>query len=168
MLGAQNSLIDRLPCLFYLLSGLTGVEIGNYLIKSAVKELLSEFPKMHQFSSLSPIPGFREWLLGEINSFLHHQGIKTAAHNHCLHGRWYSLGLMALILHLLQPVGKTLSSISSPRLSWPSLKEPWSVQLGPSLTPWRKCSPTTVGLAMTGLQHCWKSPWWDSVPDICT
>ncbi|XP_006816092.1 malonyl-CoA decarboxylase, mitochondrial-like [Saccoglossus kowalevskii] len=47
--------------------GLQGVDLGNYLIKQVVKHLQAEFPKMHQFSSLSPIPGFREWLLGEIH-----------------------------------------------------------------------------------------------------
>jgi len=47
--------------------GLGGVELGNYLIKSVVKELLQEFPQMHQFSSLSPIPGFKDWLISQIN-----------------------------------------------------------------------------------------------------
>ena len=52
---------------YSLLSGLQGVELGNHLIKSVVKELQSEFPTMHLFSSLSPIPGFRDWLIAEIN-----------------------------------------------------------------------------------------------------
>ncbi|XP_041462453.1 malonyl-CoA decarboxylase, mitochondrial-like [Lytechinus variegatus] len=47
--------------------GLQGVELGNHLIKSVVKELQSEFPSMHLFSSLSPIPGFRDWLVSQIN-----------------------------------------------------------------------------------------------------
>ncbi|XP_030851248.1 malonyl-CoA decarboxylase, mitochondrial [Strongylocentrotus purpuratus] len=47
--------------------GLQGVELGNHLIKSVVKELQSEFPSMHLFSSLSPIPGFRDWLISQIN-----------------------------------------------------------------------------------------------------
>jgi len=46
--------------------GLAGIELGNYLIKQVVKELQKEFPKMSMFSSLSPIPGFRNWLLGEL------------------------------------------------------------------------------------------------------
>ncbi|XP_078619044.1 malonyl-CoA decarboxylase, mitochondrial-like isoform X1 [Branchiostoma floridae x Branchiostoma japonicum] len=50
--------------------GLQGVELGNYLIKRVVRELQAEFPKMTQFSSLSPIPGFRDWLVGEINKVL--------------------------------------------------------------------------------------------------
>merc|ERR1712168_1071093 len=47
--------------------GLLGVELGNYLIKSVVKKLSNEFPNITQFSSLSPIPGFKDWLIGEIN-----------------------------------------------------------------------------------------------------
>lgn len=43
--------------------GLQGIEMGNYLIKAVVKKLQEEFPHLRQFSSLSPIPGFRDWLL---------------------------------------------------------------------------------------------------------
>ncbi|CAL8109982.1 unnamed protein product [Orchesella dallaii] len=48
--------------------GLTGIELGNYLIKRVVRELQSEFPKMTQYSSLSPIPGFTKWLIGSLKS----------------------------------------------------------------------------------------------------
>lgn len=51
--------------------GLQGIDLGNYLIKQVVRELQSEFPRMFQFSSLSPIPGFKEWLMGEINKSIH-------------------------------------------------------------------------------------------------
>ncbi|KAL8575344.1 hypothetical protein ACOMHN_048637 [Nucella lapillus] len=51
--------------------GLQGVELGNYLIKSVVRRLQSEFPHLAQFSSLSPIPGFRDWLVGRLNAQLH-------------------------------------------------------------------------------------------------
>ncbi|ELU09365.1 hypothetical protein CAPTEDRAFT_171705 [Capitella teleta] len=51
--------------------GLAGVDLGNYLIKNTVKELLLEYPQMHQFSSLSPIPGFHDWLSAEITRYLH-------------------------------------------------------------------------------------------------
>lgn len=47
--------------------GLSGIELGNYLIKRVVKELQAEFPKINQFSSLSPIPGFHKWLLNELS-----------------------------------------------------------------------------------------------------
>ncbi|XP_063405322.1 malonyl-CoA decarboxylase, mitochondrial-like isoform X1 [Mytilus trossulus] len=51
--------------------GLQGIDLGNYLIKQVVRELQSEFPRIYQFSSLSPIPGFKEWLIMEINRNLH-------------------------------------------------------------------------------------------------
>lgn len=51
--------------------GLQGIDLGNYLIKKVVKELQSEFPGIYQFSSLSPIPGFKDWLLVELNQHLH-------------------------------------------------------------------------------------------------
>lgn len=53
--------------------GLQGVELGNYLIKRVVRELQYEYPSITQFSSLSPIPGFRDWLMGRVNSHLHHE-----------------------------------------------------------------------------------------------
>ena len=46
---------------------LAGIDISNYLIKRVVKQLQAEFPSMTMFSSLSPIPRFRDWLLTEIN-----------------------------------------------------------------------------------------------------
>jgi malonyl-CoA decarboxylase len=42
---------------------LQGIELGTFLIKQAVQRLKDEFPDMAQFSTLSPIPGFRSWLL---------------------------------------------------------------------------------------------------------
>ena len=55
--------------------------MGNYLIKSVVQEMLAEFPKMQNFSSLSPIPGFKEWLVGEITKYVHQHG-KTRREPH--------------------------------------------------------------------------------------
>ncbi|PVD28923.1 hypothetical protein C0Q70_11518 [Pomacea canaliculata] len=51
--------------------GLKGVELGNYLIKRVVHELQTEFPHIASFSSLSPIPGFRDWLMNQINLQMH-------------------------------------------------------------------------------------------------
>lgn len=52
--------------MFYSISssqiGLQGIELGNYLIKRVATELAKEFPKIDQFSSLSPIPNFKSWL----------------------------------------------------------------------------------------------------------
>ncbi|PBC25423.1 malonyl-CoA decarboxylase, mitochondrial [Apis cerana] len=46
--------------------GLQGIELGNYLIKEVAKEVISEFPMIHELSSLSPIPNFRTWFLEKI------------------------------------------------------------------------------------------------------
>jgi malonyl-CoA decarboxylase len=42
--------------------GLRGVSFGNFLIKQVVEELSRDFPKLHTFTTLSPIPGFAEWM----------------------------------------------------------------------------------------------------------
>jgi malonyl-CoA decarboxylase len=43
--------------------GLKGVSFGNVLIKQVVEDLGKEFPRVRTFATLSPIPGFRAWLL---------------------------------------------------------------------------------------------------------
>jgi malonyl-CoA decarboxylase len=51
---------------FYSISncqpGLRGVSLGNFLIKQVVDQLSLEFPRVNMFCTLSPIPGFRDWL----------------------------------------------------------------------------------------------------------
>jgi malonyl-CoA decarboxylase len=42
--------------------GLDGISFGNFLIKRVVDRLLQEFPNLKTFATLSPIPGFLEWL----------------------------------------------------------------------------------------------------------
>lgn len=46
--------------------GLKGITLGNFLIKQVVRELVTELPNLKQFSTLSPVPGFRRWLEKEI------------------------------------------------------------------------------------------------------
>ena len=57
---------------FYSISncqpGLRGVSLGNFLIKQVAGLLSAEFPRMKQFCTLSPIPGFREWLRQTLGS----------------------------------------------------------------------------------------------------
>ena len=52
--------------IFYSISnaqrGLVGISFGGFLIKRVVDVLQSEFHGLKTFSTLSPIPGFREWL----------------------------------------------------------------------------------------------------------
>jgi malonyl-CoA decarboxylase len=51
---------------FYSISncqpGLQGVSFGNFLIKQVVEELRREFPQLKTFVTLSPVPGFTQWL----------------------------------------------------------------------------------------------------------
>ncbi|MGE3871990.1 MAG: malonyl-CoA decarboxylase [Parvibaculaceae bacterium] len=51
---------------FYSISntqaGLKGVSFGNFLIKQVVEELLREMPWLKNFVTLSPLPGFAQWL----------------------------------------------------------------------------------------------------------
>jgi malonyl-CoA decarboxylase len=42
--------------------GLRGVPFGSFLIKRVVEDLSAEFPRIKNFATLSPIPGFRRWL----------------------------------------------------------------------------------------------------------
>ena len=52
--------------IFYSISntqaGLRGISYGNFLLKRVVDELLRELPQLKSFATLSPIPGFVEWL----------------------------------------------------------------------------------------------------------
>jgi malonyl-CoA decarboxylase len=43
--------------------GLRGVSFGHLLIKQVVENLNRELPHLKRFATLSPMPGFRQWLL---------------------------------------------------------------------------------------------------------
>lgn len=43
-------------------SGLRGVSMGNFLIKRVAEQLHAEFPGLKTFVTLSPIPGFMDWV----------------------------------------------------------------------------------------------------------
>jgi len=51
---------------FYSISntqrGLGGISFGNFLIKQVVEELRRELPKLDTFVTLSPVPGFMQWI----------------------------------------------------------------------------------------------------------
>jgi len=57
---------------FYSISncqeGLKGVPLGNFLIKRVVEELKRVLPGLKRFVTLSPVPGFGEWLAREAKS----------------------------------------------------------------------------------------------------
>lgn len=42
--------------------GLRGIHFGNLLIKRVAERLGQEFPRLKNFATLSPVPGFRAWL----------------------------------------------------------------------------------------------------------
>jgi malonyl-CoA decarboxylase len=67
---------------FYSISncepGLRGVSLGNFLIKTVATQLERELPRLRTFCTLSPIPGFAAWLLGEPD-FHALPGIRKAA-----------------------------------------------------------------------------------------
>lgn len=52
--------------IFYSISntqpGLRGISFGNFLLKRVVDQLLQELPKLKSFATLSPMPGFADWL----------------------------------------------------------------------------------------------------------
>ena len=55
---------------FYSISstqkGLSGVELGHFLIRQVSASLASKYPNLQIFTTLSPIPGFRKWLNSRI------------------------------------------------------------------------------------------------------
>ena len=57
---------------FYSISncqhGLAGVSFGNFLIKQVVEELRRELPGLSTFVTLSPVPGFMKWVLGNADA----------------------------------------------------------------------------------------------------
>ena len=69
LFGAVEPEVDADTAIFYSISncqrGLTGISFGNFLIKQVVRELAVEIPRLRRFATLSPIPGFRKWLIRE-------------------------------------------------------------------------------------------------------
>jgi malonyl-CoA decarboxylase len=73
---------------FYSISncepGLRGVSMGNFLIKRVAEQLHEEFPGLKTFVTLSPIPGFIDWVAagadigGEKSSVQLKPAIRTA------------------------------------------------------------------------------------------
>ena len=59
--------IDRArTAVFYSISntqrGLAGISFGSFLIKQVAEELRRELPKLENFVTLSPVPGFMNWV----------------------------------------------------------------------------------------------------------
>ena len=65
---------DETKCaIFYSISstqkGLSGIDLGSSLIKDVVAKLQQENPRIKTFSTLSPIPGFSNWLQHNFDKF---------------------------------------------------------------------------------------------------
>jgi malonyl-CoA decarboxylase len=63
----QSVAVERArTAVFYSISntqrGLGGISFGSFLIKQVVEELQRELPKLENFVTLSPVPGFMQWL----------------------------------------------------------------------------------------------------------
>lgn len=73
--------------IFYSISntqaGLRGISFGNFLLKRVIDELLNELPRLKSFATLSPIPGFADWLGKQdgqtIQAMLHDKADKQQA-----------------------------------------------------------------------------------------
>ena len=67
LFGEVNPDVEPDTAIFYSISncqrGLTGISFGNFLIKQVVRELAAEIPGLRRFATLSPVPGFRKWLI---------------------------------------------------------------------------------------------------------
>ena len=69
LLAAERQLVPTeraRTAVFYSISntqkGLGGISFGSFLIKQVVEELRRELPKLDTFVTLSPVPGFVQWL----------------------------------------------------------------------------------------------------------
>ena len=62
---------DADTAIFYSISnchlGLAGVNFGNFLIKRVVDDLVRSLSNLKKFATLSPIPGFLDWVRGHSN-----------------------------------------------------------------------------------------------------
>jgi malonyl-CoA decarboxylase len=63
----DTELPENASCaIFYSISnchrGLAGVSFGNFLIKQVATSMKQRFPQLKTFSTISPAPGFRNWL----------------------------------------------------------------------------------------------------------
>lgn len=73
---------------FYSISntqrGLTGVTFGSFLLKQVVEEISRELPNLTTFVTLSPVPGFMEWLMEERakpdSTALHESDVPVLSH----------------------------------------------------------------------------------------
>jgi malonyl-CoA decarboxylase len=60
---------EATTAVFYSISnceeGLRGISFGSFLLKQVIEDLRQELPRVTEFVTLSPVPGFAAWLAGE-------------------------------------------------------------------------------------------------------
>jgi len=68
-------------CVFYSITssrkGLSGIDLGNILIKSVLSQLQDNFKSLRVFVTLSPIPKFSQWLILQIAKRNHSEAMKS-------------------------------------------------------------------------------------------
>ncbi|MGL9725876.1 MAG: malonyl-CoA decarboxylase domain-containing protein, partial [Wolbachia sp.] len=69
--------------IFYSISntqaGLSGINLGNFLIKRVVEKLSQEFKSVKVYITLSPVPGFTKWLKNQDITLLDEFNIKQSS-----------------------------------------------------------------------------------------
>lgn len=72
--------------LFYSISstqpGLSGINLGKFLIKRVIDLVKREMPHVSTFATLSPIPGFMQWLLSKLASQSRFAELETEGISH--------------------------------------------------------------------------------------
>jgi malonyl-CoA decarboxylase len=72
LLNRDGGIDDADTAIFYSITsaqpGLAGVHLGNELIKHVVDELRHEADHVRTFATLSPLPGFRAWLVAQLET----------------------------------------------------------------------------------------------------
>jgi malonyl-CoA decarboxylase len=72
LLNRADAVDDPDTAIFYSITsaqpGLAGVHLGNELIKQVVDALRHENDHLKTFATLSPLPGFRHWLVAQIDA----------------------------------------------------------------------------------------------------
>tara|TARA_R110002049_G_scaffold279949_1_gene459055 strand:- start:144 stop:1433 length:1290 start_codon:yes stop_codon:yes gene_type:complete len=73
----KTSLLEFDSCMFYSINnclvGLSRISLGNFLIKRVVQKIIDDKPNIKTFYTLSPVPGFANWVLEK-------QGANTEGH----------------------------------------------------------------------------------------
>jgi hypothetical protein len=80
---SHTAVTGSVACFYSISSGqpgLAGVDLGNFLIKKAAQHLLAELPQLQHLVTLSPIPGFRVWLITKLQGDAA-AAVKSAAMN---------------------------------------------------------------------------------------